>query len=276
MIVEQPKNYLSSYVNGLLSAGQAVFSREGALKTLQVGQGAFLDAAGRLQKQGRLISPRHGFYIVVPPQYQSWGAPPPSWYIDDLMRHEGCPYYVGLLKAAELHGATHQAVMEFQVITDKRLPRIAAGRSTLSFYYRKDMSVLATGIIDHKTDTGRMKISSVELTVFDLLRYPQATGGMDNIATVISDLGEKIDAEKLAVIAPAFERNIVQRAGYLLDHVGHAGKTEKLSEYLSALLPLPWVELTPPPKDIPDFLPEPVERNDRWHIIVRRHPEVDE
>ena len=38
------------------------------------------------------------------------------------MRHEGEAYYVGLLKAAELHGATHQAVMEFQVVTGKRLP----------------------------------------------------------------------------------------------------------------------------------------------------------
>lgn len=276
MLVERPKNYLASYVNGLLSAGQAVFSREDALKTLRVGQGAFLDAAGRLQKQGKLISPRHGFYVVVPPQYQSWGAPPPGWYIDNLMRHEGRPYYVGLLKAAELQGATHQAVMEFQVITDKRLPRINSGRSTLSFYYRKNMSVLAAGIADHKTDTGRMKISSVELTVFDLLRYPQATGGLDNIATVISDLGEKIDAEKLSALAHAFERNVVQRVGYLLDRVGHGDRTERLREYLSGSSSLPWVELMPPPKDIPDFLPKPVERNDRWHIIVRRHPEVDE
>ena len=42
-----------------------------------------------------------GFYVVVPPQHASWGAPPPSWYIDALMRREGRPYYVGLLKAAE-------------------------------------------------------------------------------------------------------------------------------------------------------------------------------
>jgi predicted transcriptional regulator of viral defense system len=276
MIIEQPKSHLSAYLNGLLSAGQAVFLRDDALKTLHVGHGAFLDAAGRLQKQGRLISPRQGFYIVVPPQYMAWGAPPPGWYIDDLMRYEGRPYYVGLLKAAELHGATHQAVMEFQVITDKRLPRIAAGRSMLSFYYRKDMSASATGIIDHKTDTGRMKISSVELTVFDLLRYPQAAVGVDNIATVISDLGDKIDAGKLADLAPAFERNVVQRAGYLIDRVGHAGKTKKLREYLSSHTLLSWVELTPLPKSAPDFLPKPVERNDRWHIIVRRHPEMDE
>lgn len=70
------------------------------------------------------------------PQFASWGAPPPSWYIDALMRHEHQPYYVGLLKAAELHGATHQAVMEFQVGAGKRLPKIRAGRSRIVFYYR--------------------------------------------------------------------------------------------------------------------------------------------
>jgi predicted transcriptional regulator of viral defense system len=276
MIVYQPRNSLSSYLSGLLSAGQAVFSRDSALKALRVKQGAFLDAAEKLQKRGRLISPRQGFYVVIPPQYLSWGAPPPNWYIDDLMRHEGHPYYVGLLKAAELHGATHQAVMEFQVITDKRLPRISAGRSALSFYYRKDMAACAVGIEDYKTDTGRMKISSVELTIFDLLRYPQAAGGLDNIATVIADLGEKIDAGKLVSLAPVFERNIVQRAGYLIDRMGYKEKTEKLHEYLSGLSPLPWLELTPQSKGDPDLTPEPVERNDRWHVIIRKHPEVDE
>ena len=48
------------------------------------------------------------------------------------MRHEDAPYYVGLLKAAELHGASHQAVIEFQVIISKRLPRIKAGRSPIA------------------------------------------------------------------------------------------------------------------------------------------------
>ena len=113
------------------------------------------------------------------------------------MRHEGRPYYVGLLKAAELHGATHQAVMEFQVVTDKRLPKIHAGRSAIAFYYRKDMAAVSEGIEDRKTDTGRMKVSSVELTLLDLVRYPHAAGGLDNIATIISDLADRIDAGKL-------------------------------------------------------------------------------
>ena len=102
---------------------------------------------------------RQGFYVVVPPQYASWGAPPPAWYIDALMRREGQAYYVGLLKAAELHGATHQAVMEFQVVTAKRLPRIRAGRSLIVFHFRKDMKAVTAGIEDRKTDTGTMKVS---------------------------------------------------------------------------------------------------------------------
>ena len=94
------------------------------------------------------------------------------------MCREGQAYYVGLLKAAELHGATHQAVMEFQVVTAKRLPRIRAGRSLIVFYFRKDMEAVTAGIEDRKTDTGTMTISSAALTALDLLRYPQASGGI--------------------------------------------------------------------------------------------------
>ena len=42
-------------------------------------------------------------------------------------------HYVGLLKAAELHGATHQAVMEFQVVSNKRPQKIYAGRNLIAF-----------------------------------------------------------------------------------------------------------------------------------------------
>ncbi len=97
------------------------------------------------------------------------------------MRHEKQPYYVALLKAAELQGASHQAVMEFQVITNRQLQALKAGRSKISFHFRKDMSAIASGIEERKTDTGKMKISSVELTLFDLLRYPEASAGLDNI-----------------------------------------------------------------------------------------------
>ncbi len=60
------------------------------------------------------------------------------------------------------------------------------------------MGAVSAGLEDHKTDTGRMKVSSVELTLLDLLRYPHAAGGLDTIATIVSDLGDRIDFWKKA------------------------------------------------------------------------------
>ncbi|MCW2249258.1 putative transcriptional regulator of viral defense system [Azospirillum fermentarium] len=273
MILERPSS-LASYAQELLSRGRIVFSREDAMQALGVSHGAFLDAAERLQRRRHLISPRRGFYVVVPPQFLNWGAPPPPWYIDDLMRHAGQPYYVALLKAAELHGASHQAVMEFQVVTDKQMPPTKAGRSVIAYYYRKDMDAVSAGIEERKTDTGRMHVSSPELTALDLIRYPRAGGGLDNIATVLNELGERLDAGRLADLAAAFERSVLQRLGYLLERVGRpnvaAGLHEQVSDTAS------WVELDPAEAADPDFAPEPVERNRRWHVIARRTPEVDE
>jgi predicted transcriptional regulator of viral defense system len=275
MVAEQ-RTALSSYLNRLLSAGRIVFSKDEAQKALGVSPGAFLDAAERQQRKHHLISPRRGFYVIVPPQYLAWGAPPPQWYIDELMRREGRPYYVGLLKAAELHGAAHQAVMEFQVVTDKRLPEIRVGRSAITFYYRKDIAAVSKGIEDRKTDTGQMKVSSLELTVFDLVRYPHASGGLDNVATVISDLADHIDATKLADLSVAFERPVIQRLGYLLERFGDRERSEVLHATMAKRSALPWVELEHSQAAAAEFSLEPQERNERWHVIVRHAPERDE
>ena len=144
-MLHDKRSALSSYVSGLLASGRTVFTAEEAERALGVGRGAFLDAAERLQCRKALPSPRQGFHVVVPPQHASWGTPPPAWYIDGLMRREGQPCYVGLLKAADLHGATHQAVMEFQVVSNKRLPKIRAGRNLIVFCFRKEMEAVGGG-----------------------------------------------------------------------------------------------------------------------------------
>ena len=137
-MISAHRTHLSSYLTELLASGRTVFLRDDAVRHIGEQPGAFLDAAESLQRQGRLVNVRRGFYVVVPPQFLSWGVPPPAWYIDELMRHERHPYYVGLLTAAEFHGASHQAVTEFQVVTDKRVPELFVGRSRVAFSYRKD------------------------------------------------------------------------------------------------------------------------------------------
>ncbi|WP_439544010.1 type IV toxin-antitoxin system AbiEi family antitoxin domain-containing protein [Hyphomicrobium sp.] len=275
-MVHDQRSALSTYMSGLLSGGRVVFTGSEATQSLAVGRGAFLDAAERLQKRKSLLNPRQDFYVVVPPQFASWGAPPPPWYIDALMRHIGEAYYVGLLKAAELHGATHQAVMEFQVITARRLAKIHAGRNLIAFYYRKDMESVAAGVEDRKTDTGIMRVSGAALTALDLLRYPQAAGGLDNVATVLTDLAEKIDGAQLATLSAATERPVIQRLGHLLDRLGHGARAEAMHAAVAARGPFRWTELDPAAARDPDFALPVQERDERWHILVRRAPEIDE
>jgi predicted transcriptional regulator of viral defense system len=275
MMLDSPKT-LSEYTARLQSAGKVSFARAEAMSALQLNETAFQKSAKRLQDKQQLVSPRNGFYVIVPPQYLSWGAPPPTWYIDQLMQHEGRPYYVGLLKAAELHGASHHAVMEFQIVTNKQLPKIRVGRSMLAFYYRKDFSSVSEALENYKTDAGTMKLSSPELTALDLLRYLHAVGGIDAIATVLSDLATRMNADKMASLARHFERTVIQRLGYLLEHLGHNALTGPLEEYLHKTFKLPWVTLEPKNRKQPIVEMEPLVRSERWHVVVYRDPEIDE
>jgi len=267
---------LAAYIKGLQAAGRLIFLREEAQAALGVGRGAFLDAAEKLQKRHQLFSPRprHGFYVIIPPHYLNLGSPPPASFIDDLMRHEKRPYYVGLLKAAELHDSSHQAVMEFQVVTDKQMHEIRAGRSKIAFYFKRNIAAIAAGIEDRKTETGKMKVSSIELTLLDLLRYPQASGGIDNVYTIFGDLGPRLDAGKMASLSCAFEQSVVQRAGYLLDRAKLTEQADKLHILMEPRRQ--WAELDPSLRSDAESYPEILARDERWRVVVRRLPERDE
>jgi predicted transcriptional regulator of viral defense system len=123
-----------------------------------------------------------------------------------------------------------------------------------------------------------MAVSSVELTCLDLIRYAHAAGGIDAVATVLADLGDKIDGEKLVTIVPHFERAVIQRLGYLLDHLGHAAAAEPLHRQLFAQSAVPWVKLDPARRKdkIVSTEGEPAEKNARWRVVVQHLPEVDE
>ncbi len=244
------------------------------MREVGMSHGAFLDAAERLQKHGHLVSPRRGFYVIVPPRFLSWGAPPAEWYIDDLMRFERCPYYVGLIKAGEFYGATHQAIMEFQVVTDKRLPTLWVGRSRTVFYHRKDMAAVQAGVVDRMAENGYIKLSSVELTALDIMRYPHGAAGLDNIATVLTDIGDQLDGEKLASLSEVYERSVVQRLGYMLEKFGFADRAAVLHDALCDRVPN-WIELDPIEADHSEFMPMPQERDRKWCVVMRRMPEPD-
>jgi hypothetical protein len=117
---------------------------------------------------------------------------------------------------------------------------------------------------------------SPELTAFDLLRYIHVAGGIDAVATVVADLGGKVDGDKLATMAAHFDRACAQRLGYLLDRLGHADRAQALYSHLTAMKSVPWVALEPPKRDTGASAATPIERNERWRVTVQRQPEVDD
>lgn len=65
---------------------------------------------------------------------------PPEYFINELMGYLSQPYYVGLLSAAQFHGAAHQQPQQFQVVINKpRLP-LHCGQARVIFVTKKDTS----------------------------------------------------------------------------------------------------------------------------------------
>jgi hypothetical protein len=116
-------------------------------------------------------------------------------------------------------------------------------------------------------------VGPTELTALDLVRYPRAAGGIDHIATVLSDLGGQIEPQKLGRLSLAFERPVVPRLGHLLEHLGHDERAAPMFEKLFGDKPPGWAVLD---RSEAGPGPEPVERDQRWRVLVRRAPEIDE
>lgn len=200
----------------LLSIGQSTFSLSQAKALLQRNDDAVRKGLERLTRSGQIFSPSRGFYVVIPPEFRSWGTVPAAHFIDDLMRALGRRYYVALLSAAEMHGAAHQAPQVFQVMVDRHVKDRAFGRTRLRFYTSRH--VVDSTVEQRNVPTGRLLLAPRELTAVDLVEHPSAGGGISNVATVLAELAP-LNGETLAGIAAAHGRSTARRLGWLLAFV---------------------------------------------------------
>ncbi len=225
-------------------------------------------ALGRLVRQGRLVVPRRGFYVVVPAEYDLAGAPPVPWFIHDLMAHIGQPYYVGLLTAAAYLGAAHQAAQVCQVFTDRPTRGAVAGRHRIQFLSKA--SIEGTPIMQVKTPTGSMRVSTAEVTALDLVRYHKAAGYLGHVATVLDELAEHLDGEALLRIAVEceIEMSVIQRLGYLLERVKAPAVAAELSRLVAEAQPQP-VRLRS------DLAGKGHPVDPRWAVVVNEQVEGD-
>lgn len=259
--------HLANYLDQLQARGRITFTGKEAISKLGVSKIAFNRSAQRLLKKKRLLHPARGFYLIVPVEAQLSGAPDASWYIDDLMNFLEQPYYVGVLSAAAFHGAAHQAPQEFQVVTNSRLKPINVGRAKIHFLTKKWTERTPTETL--KTKSGYIPISTPEATALDLIQYVRSAGELNNVATVLIELAEKIDPKKLLTSARiSGEAAVAQRLGYLLDTFSKKRLTSDLHKWVLEQRPA-FVALRPNWKSPNN------KRDKKWSIIVNDDVEPD-
>lgn len=210
---------LQLYMKEIRKDGRRCFTIDDVLKQFQVSRNYARVSLHRLLQSGDLISPVKGLYVIVPPEYQPYGSIPAEELVPILIKYLNVDYYVALLSAAVFHGATHQKPAKFQVISNKRIKHsLSFGEVEIELIYKKSLSNLPTQ--DFAVSTGYLKIATPELVAIDLLNYPNRAGGLNHVATVLSELVESLDAIKLIKLAQNMKAEYqLQRIGYILEKI---------------------------------------------------------
>ena len=185
----------------------------------------------RLISSKRIQNVYKGFYVIIPTQYRLKGVVPPTYYINELMEYIGKPYYVGLLSAAAIYGASHQRAMVTQIVTIGPRSRTSNKNSLLDWNYRQQIP--SELIESRNAEMGRINYSSAELTTVDIVQFASNIGGYQRAATVLAELVDVIDMSKMEGVLPYTTTTAMQRFGYLLEFVlFEQDKADQLYEML--------------------------------------------
>lgn len=258
---------LTSYVDELAAKGKYHFTTGEAITALGVSTVAARAAIRRLREKSRIAMPFRGFHVIVPPEYRALGCLPADQFVPQLLEHLGMDYYAGLLTAASLYGAAHQAPMVFQAVVALNRPDIRCGRVRAEFVARSNVGDIP--IIQRNTPRGILRVSTPEATAFDLVGYPGHAGGFSNIATILAELAESMDSAKLLAETVNSPLPWTQRLGFVLERVG----AEALAAPLADLVADRSKEYAPLRAKKPI---DQASRNARWRLILNEEVEADQ
>ena len=217
-------------IAGLAARGRYHFTSSELRSALGVSEVAARQAVSRVAAKGEIASPARGFYVIVPPEYRRLGCLPADQFLPALMEHRSARYYVGLLSAAQYHGAAHHRPQEFQVMLMRNRPAILCGSVRVAFVARRGL--VAVPVERFNNPRGTVLVSTVEATAVDLVGYMHRAGGVDRVAGVLSELAECMDPERLVDASASASILWAQRLGYLLERVGAGDRAVLLKAHV--------------------------------------------
>jgi predicted transcriptional regulator of viral defense system len=268
-------NKIGQWVEDLPKRGKSVFTKQEVEKQFPaLTYYSIRNALNRLSKKKKIESVWRDFYVVILPEYGLKGIAPPIEYINQLMKFLNKDYYIGLLSAAALQGAAHQAPMEFFVITNSRVLRDKQ-KDDVKINFVTKKNIPTQYITQIMVNSGYVNVSCPELTAFDLIIYEKNVGGVNRVATVLSELAETLNFENISIeFLKSLNVAIIQRLGYLLDLL----EFEELANILFQKSKEADIKFRKYPlsvlsekKNYSDF-----QTNDKWKIIINEEIDIDE
>ncbi len=255
------------YVVSLATSGRYHFTTSQAVRAIGSARSAVRGQLRRLKVRGELAEPVRGFHVIVPFEHRARGCLPAEQFIPQLMDRAGEPYYFALLSAAEKCGAAHQRPQVAQVMVRRNRAPIRCGQVRVEFVARHDLDHgFATEV---NTPRGVARYATPEITALELVGYPRHGGGIGNVTTVLRDLAEEIDADRLTRAARACPVAWSQRLGYLLARLGGS----RFADALAPFVRQHGKSYTPLRRAAPTV---GASRDPTWRLIVNADPEPDE
>lgn len=254
-------------LEALEAEGRRTFTTEDAMKRLDAGRKNTLAILGNLKRTKRVVSLTNGLYALWHPSERRWGIHPLP-LLDDLMKYRNCPYYVGLLSAADYYGAAHHKPQVLQVIIPKQIKLRKAQELGISFHALNQFP--SEGLTSLKTQGERTIFSSPERTALDLFYFESACGGFKNICLVIRDLISKIKLEDLKKVINHYPySSSVQKLGYMVEYFNSDKQLLNVLSNWATHKKLPNIALSA-------RLPKRGKVHSLWHIIANTPIEEEE
>lgn len=212
------------------------------------------------------VSPQRDFYVIVNAEQTPMGIPPIDWWLDEYFQYIDRPYYVALLSAAQIHGASHQSVQKTQVIVDRPVKDIHVGRMTIEFFVKKDL--LSAKTMEKFPAYARLLISTPEETGLDLIRYSSRIGGVARAVATIKDMLGQFSVEGLnAVLDSKIELSVIQRMGFILEWLGKREYACVLLKFIKDIYPRKRLVLLEPESDGRSMLGPARSLEVKWSVI---------
>ncbi len=242
--------------------------------------------ATRLRRQrdaGELVSVTKGGWTVGFDGYAD-----PDDYLEPMMRHLGCDYYLSGHAAADRLGLHTHRIQLLTVVTNRRLRNRRIGGSHFQFLHRPDLYRYPTHIVRSLTYCGimqPMRMGTPPIILLDIVQqgvfYMTA-----NVAGRMLDWGilpeygtePPLEPHALAASARLYPVAVRQRAGYVLQEMSSwaVAEWEEATEFdlepLRATIP---AGCAPVALSVPDVGGSVLTHDLRWNVNVNLNLEHD-